>query len=115
MSCKLSFQDLNNFSCVLDFKRVNIEVVRIVIHCAEVVFALEMKDVRSNYFPGAAWDLVADEWFFRLLSLISCTDFTFGDVIFDLGSHVRPVNGLSGSAKTTFNSRVCSMYSLANL
>ena len=86
MSCKLSFQDLNNFSCVLVFKRVNIEVVRIVIHCAEVVFALEMKDVRSNYFPGAAWDLVTDEWFFRLLSLISCTDFTFGDVIFDLRS-----------------------------
>ena len=54
MSCKLSFQDLNNFGCGLVFKRVNLEVVRIVIHCAEVVFAMEMKDVRSNYFPWAA-------------------------------------------------------------
>ena len=70
---------------------------------------MEMKDVRSSYFLGAAWDLVADEWFFRLLFLISYTDFTYGNVIFDLGSHVRPVNGLSGSPKTTFNSRVCSM------
>ena len=70
MSCKVSFQDLNNFGCGLVFKRINFEVVRIVIHCAEVVFALEMKDVRSNCFPGAAWDLVADERFFR--SLLSC-------------------------------------------
>ena len=70
MSCKLSFQDLNNFGCGLVFKRVNFEVVRIVINCAATVFAMEMKDVRSNYFPGAAWDLVADEWFFRLLFLI---------------------------------------------
>ena len=70
MSCKLSFQDLNNFGCGLVFKRVNFEVIRIVIHGAEIVFAMEMKDVRSNYFPGAAWDLVADEWFFRLLFLL---------------------------------------------
>ena len=61
MSCKLSFQDLNNFVCGLVFKRVNFEVVRIVIHCAEVVFDMEIEDVRSNYFPLAAWDLVADE------------------------------------------------------
>ena len=109
MSCKVSFQDLNNFGCGLLFKRVNLKVVQIVIHCEEVVFALEMKDVRSNYFPGAAWDLVADERFFRLLLLISCTDFTFGNVMFDLRSHVKPVNGLSSSAKTTFSSRVFSM------
>ena len=98
MSCKVSFQDLNNFGFGLVFKRINFEVVRIVIHCAEVVFALEMKDVRSNCFPGAAWDLLADERFFRLLFLISCTNFAFGNVIFDLGNHVRPANGLSSSA-----------------
>ena len=70
---------------------------------------MELKDVRSNYFPWATWDLVADEWFFfRLLFLIRCTTFTFGNVILDLGSHVRPVDGLSSSAKTTFNSIVCS-------
>ena len=108
MSCKVYFQDLNNFGCSLVFKRVNFEEVQIVIHCAEVVFVLEMKDVRSNYFPGVAWDLVADGRFFRLLFLISHTDFTFDNVIFDLDSHVRPVNSLSSSVKTTFNSRVCS-------
>ena len=42
------------------------------------------------------------------LGCFFCLKFTFGNVIFDLGSHVRPLNGLSGSAKTTFNSRVCS-------
>ena len=105
MSCKVSFQHLNNLS----LKRINFKVVRIVIHCAERVFVLEMKDVRSNCFPGVAWDLVADERFFRLLFLISCTDFTFGNVIFDLGSHVGQENGLPSSVKTTFNSRVSSM------
>ena len=82
MSCKVSFQDLNNFSCGLVLKKINCKVVRIVIHCAEVVFVLKMKDVRSNCFQGAAWDLVADERFFRLLFLISCTDFTLGNAIF---------------------------------
>ena len=55
------------------------------------------------------------EWFFFNLLFLISTNFTFGDVIFDLGTQVRPVDGLSGSVKMTFNSRVCSMSTFANL
>ena len=55
---------------------VDLKVVRVVIHSAEVVMIFKVKYVTTNCFPGAAKDLVRDEWFFWLLFLVGCTDCT---------------------------------------
>ena len=74
---------MDDFAGSFVFEIVDLKVAWIVIHSTEVISVIKVKDVGTNGFPGAAWHLVWDQWFFGLFFLVAWANLTLGDVIFN--------------------------------
>ena len=97
---------MDDFPGSLVFKGVNLKVAWIVIHSAEVISIIKVKDVRTYCFAGTAWDLVQDQWFFEQFLLVAVSNLALRDLIFNFSRHARPLDNFSSPVKTAFNTCV---------
>ena len=60
MICKVSLELLDNFWCCFVIQMIEFEIIRIIVYCAQIIFAVEREDIQCDLFPGTMGYFVTD-------------------------------------------------------